>query len=147
MLKVLILFLTVASLASAGDVPLGKKFRGKVFKNPLREISIIVTDDGFYPNKIMAHEGEVLRFFVTSTSKKAQCFVLQKHDVFIAAETGVINEIEIEIKKPGRFKFYCPSSKFLGYLTVIEKSLEDTEQARRDIASKKHNYWMPRDYD
>lgn len=121
-----------------------------MFKTPLREISVIVTDDGFYPNKIMAFQGEKVRFYITSTSKKSQCFVLQKHEIFVAAEKGVVNEAEVIVDHPGRFRFYCPSSKFNGHFTVFEKFSSEQEQAR-GVASESEEgqvkHWIPRDYD
>lgn len=127
-----------------------KDFRKKVYKQPLREFSVIVTDDGFYPNKMMAFVGEKVRFFLTTTSKKSQCFVLQKHEIFISAEKGRLNEAEVVLENPGRYKFYCPASKHEGFLTVTEKFAAQEEPARTvasEEVSDKPKYWTPRDYD
>lgn len=122
-------------------------FKKKVFKEPLREISVIVTDEGYYPNRIMAFEGERVRFYVTSTSKKGQCFILKNHEIFVSAEKGQVNEVEFIAEKTGRFKFYCPSAKFQGHLTVFEKADKVKEEVKRKVASEKPSYWLPRDYD
>lgn len=119
-------------------------YEKKVYKRPLREVSIIVTDDGFYPNKVVAFQGEKLHFFVTSTANAPQCFLLQNHEIFLSAEKGKVNEGDILVDKPGRYRFYCPSTKFEGHLTVIEKF---KDEPKRDIASEKPKYWLPRDYD
>lgn len=121
-------------------------FKERTFDKPVREISIIATDDGFYPNKVMAFTGEKVRFFITSTSGEKQCFILQKHDVFVAAEKGKVNEAHIELDNPGRYKFYCPSSTFMGHLTVFDK-FKQKDEADRSPASVKPKYWLPRDYD
>jgi len=121
-------------------------FDEKSFDTPVREISIIATDDGFYPNKVMAFTGEKVKFFITSTSGSKHCFILQKHEVFVAAEKGKINEAHVQLDNPGRFKFYCPSSDFKGHLTVFEK-FKNQDQASREPASAKPKYWTPRDYD
>lgn len=123
------------------------QFSKKLYKNPVRELSIIVTDDGFFPSRIMAFKGERVKFFITSTSKKKQCFILQKHDVFLSVENGQVNEGSVLLDHAGRFKFYCPASEVKGYLTVFEKSNIESEQSARTPASTKPNYWLPRDYD
>ncbi len=125
---------------------LNQNFKKRSFKNPLREVSVIVGDDGFYPSTITAFEGERLHFFITSSTKKSQCFVLQKHEVFVSAEFGMINETEVVLEYPGRYKFYCPSHKFEGHLTVLSKDKPE-EQISRTVASEKPKYWTPRDYD
>jgi hypothetical protein len=143
-LKLILAIFIVGNLHAADN-----NFKAKKFASPIREVSIIVTDSGFYPNKIMAHEGEKIHFFITSTAKKAQCFVLQKHEVFVSAEVGVVNEAEVYVNHSGRFKFFCPSFEFKGYLTVIEKESAVEDQVR-GIASQsvnKPSYWLPRDYD
>ena len=80
-----------------------KEFKAKKYDQPVREISIIATEDGFYPNKIVAFEGEKLHFFVTSTVEKGQCFILQNHEVFLAADKGKVNETEVIAENPGFF--------------------------------------------
>ncbi len=144
-------FFLSASSYGQDDHLVETNFKKKVFKNPLREISVIVTDDGFYPNKIMAFKGDKVRFYITSTSKKNHlCFVLHKHEVFVSAEKGKVNEVEVLIENPGRYKFYCPSTKYVGYLTVFEKFSEEEDQKRSiasEVGSGKPNYWIPRDYD
>lgn len=124
----------------------GNPFSEKDYEAPVREISIIATEDGFYPNKVMAFTGEKVKFFITSTAGSNQCFILQKHDVFVAAEKGKINEAHVELDNPGRFKFYCPSTNYVGHLTVFEK-FKHEEEGTRSPASAKPKHWMPRDFD
>ncbi|MBD66989.1 MAG: hypothetical protein CME62_17440 [Halobacteriovoraceae bacterium] len=125
-----------------------KEFKAKKYDQPVREISIIATEDGFYPNKIVAFEGEKLHFFVTSTVEKGQCFILQNHEVFLAADKGKVNETEVIAENPGRFKFYCPANKSYGHLTVIEKNNnKEVFDKGRAPASTGPSYWLPRDHD
>ena len=145
-----LIFTLTSSIVFAKKDLIEKDFQGKTFKKPLRELSVIITDDGYYPNKMLAYVGERVRFFVTSTSKKGQCFILQKHEVFISAEKGQLNELDVVLDNPGKYRFYCPSNKNFGHLTVLEKDT-DNKIVERDIASKgksdKSDYWTPRDYD
>lgn len=145
-IKILFLFLIlpISSLSAVAD----DMAKIKYFKKPLREYSIILTDEGYYPEKIMAYVGEKVRFFVTSTKKKPECFVMQDHKLFLSARMGQISEGEVVFKDAGKYKFYCPSSKHKGYITVIEKT-SNVEEQKRQIASEevKPSYWVPRDYD
>jgi hypothetical protein len=139
--------LIIISILISSNAWTQDQFKKKLYKNPVRELSIIVTDDGFFPSRIMAFQGERVKFFITSTSKKKQCFILQKHDVFLAVENGQVNEGSVLLDHAGRFKFYCPASEVKGFLTVFEKSNKDSEEGVRAPASTKPNYWLPRDYD
>jgi len=125
----------------------GEAFDKKQFKKPTREYSIIATNEGFYPNKVFAYVGEKVKFFVTATSDKPQCFLIKDHEVFVGAKQGEISFGEVTFNTPGRFEYYCPSNSFKGHVTVIEKVGEKREKRKREIASKKPDYWMPRNYD
>ena len=143
-LNYMVKFILVFSIT--GTVFATNPFEEKNYKTPVREVSIIATDDGYYPNKVMAFTGEKIKFFITSTSGAKQCFLLQRHEVFVAAEKGKIHEAHVQLDIPGRFKFYCPSTDFKGHLTVIEK-FKNEGQGSREPASVKPKYWTPRDYD
>lgn len=120
----------------------------KYFEKPVRELSVILTKEGYYPDRMVAYVGEKVRFFVTSTKKAPECFVLQDHKVFLSAKMGEISEGEVVFRDSGKYKFYCPSSKHKGFITVIERA-SDVEEQKRTIASEesKPSYWTPRDYD
>ena len=146
-LSVFLFFVFVMPIGTVGAYPDGKA-KIKHFKQPLREFSVILTNEGYYPNRMMAYVGEKVRFFVTSTKKQSECFVLQDHKVFLSAKMGEVSEGEVTFKQEGKYKFFCPSSKHKGFITVIEKA-SDVEEQQRKIASdeSKPNYWTPRDYD
>lgn len=129
-------------------------------QTPLREVAIIATEEGFYPKQIAVHEGEKVRFFVTSIKDEPDCFVINGHKIFMAATKGKMSEQETIFTEPGRFKFYCPSSKSTGHLTVIDKA-EPVEvptpslKKQRGLAgdydegeepSNTPSAWTPRDY-
>lgn len=108
---------------------------------PTREVSIIVTKEGYYPKKLSVFEGEKVKFFVTSTIEDPNCFIVESHKVFLAANKGKITEGETTFSHPGEFSFYCPSSKFDGKIVVLKK-----QSNKREIASEKPSVWMPREY-
>ena len=106
---------------------------------PTREISIIVTKEGYYPKSISVFEGEKIKFYVTSTVEDPNCLIVESHKVFLAANKGKVTEAEAVFDKPGEFAFYCPSSKNDGKVVVMKKSVP-----KREIASEKQ--WTPREY-
>jgi plastocyanin len=108
-------------------------------KIPTREISIIVTKEGYYPKSISVFEGEKIKFYVTSTVEDPNCLIVESHKVFLAANKGKVTEAEAVFDKAGEFAFYCPSSKNDGKVVVLRKS-----QPKREIASEKA--WTPKEY-
>lgn len=123
-----------------------------------REYALILTDTGYFPDRLVAIVGEKVRFFVTSTTKNKGCFVVENHNLFLAANNGDMSEGEITFNRAGRFKFYCPANQFIGYINVLEKkSQEKSNNNRREVASevetdeeesveKTPAYWVPRNY-
>jgi plastocyanin len=143
----LILFLLIVPISLRTELVLAQS-KEKMFEQPLREFALILTEEGYYPNRLMAHTGEKVRFFVTSTKKASDCFLLQDHKIFLSAKFGEVSEGEVTFKESGKYKFYCPSSKHEGFVTVVDKA-SNVEDQKREIASEKEKpaYWMPRDYD
>lgn len=116
------------------------------FDLPIREQSIIVTDEGFYPKSISVFKGEQVRFFVTSTSDNKGCFILKGKDLFLAAEKGKVSEGLVYFEKPQSVEFYCPTLPSKGRLTVLERPKDKKQQrAQRTMASEKIRIWMPRE--
>lgn len=118
----------------------------KLYKVPYREVAIIVSKTGFYPEAISVFEGERVRFFVTSTMDEPGCFIVGDKKVFLAANKGSITEQEMFFKDSGTLKFHCPTGKMSGTITVIPK---DRENKKRVIASEgpiERGPWVPREY-
>ena len=136
-MKCLYLMLLCAFIVpmSANAQELSSRFKRKNFVFPQRDLSVIVGEDGFYPNHLVAFKGEKIRLFITSSSKKDSCFVLQKHEVFIAAENSVVNEAEFVADQSGRFRFYCPSSDFEGFPNSVVDAINYSVPV---IATKSH---------
>lgn len=126
----LLIFLSVTAYAE-----------GVKLARPTREVSIIVTKEGYYPKSLSVFEGEKVKFFVTSTVEDPSCVIVESHKVFMAASKGKVTEGETVFDKAGEFAFYCPSSKNDGKIVVLKK-----HQPKRNIASEKADVWMPREY-
>ena len=110
---------------------------------PTREVSVIVTKEGYYPKSLSVFEGEKIKFYVTSTVEEPNCLIVESHKVFMAANKGKVTEAEAVFDKAGEFAFYCPSSKNDGKIVVLKKSVP-----KREIASEKNDgmLWTPKEY-
>ena len=112
---------------------------------PRREISVIVTKEGYYPKNLTVFQGEKVKFYVTSTVEEPDCLLVQGHKVFLAANKGKIAEAEATFETAGEFSFYCPSSKHDGKITVIKKN---EPRAVRGLAGQNDpEVWTPKDYE
>jgi plastocyanin domain-containing protein len=125
--------------------------RAEVFEHPYREFSVILTEGGYFPRKIVAFEGDKVKLFVTSTIDKPECLVVEDHKIFLEATKGKITHGESVFKKAGEYKFYCPSSQYKGMITVLKKpkveNISKSVLPTREVASEKPSHWTPRDYD
>lgn len=111
---------------------------------PVREVSVIVTKEGYYPKSLSVFEGEKIKFYLTSTIEEPSCLIVESHKVFMAGNKGKVTEGEAVFDKPGEFAFYCPSSKNDGKIVVLKKV-----QPKRNIASESGNesmVWTPKEY-
>lgn len=133
-MKFILLFLTIPFLVHAMDA---------AKPQPTREISIIVTKEGYYPRSLSVFEGEKVKFYVTSTLDEPHCMIVEGHKVFLAANKGKVTEAEATFDKPGEFAFYCPSAKSDGKIVVIKKVMP-----KREIASERSqgSMWTPKEY-
>ncbi len=133
-MKYVLLFFFLTPLAGASDVN----------SLPNREISIIVTKEGYYPKSLSVFEGEKVKFYVTSTVEGPDCLIIESHKVFMAANKGKVSEAEAVFDKPGQFAFYCPSSKNDGKIVVLRKAAP-----KREVASERKtegSQWTPKEY-
>jgi hypothetical protein len=113
-------------------------------KRPRREISVIVTKEGYYPKSLSIFEGEKIKFYVTSTIEAPSCLIVESHKVFMAANKGKVSEAEAYFDKAGEYAFYCPSSKNDGKIIVLKKA-----SPVRTIATEKSQdsmLWTPKEY-
>ena len=139
-------FLTVYIMASyQGLSALEDTFSfAKTYEVPLREQSIIVTSEGYYPKSISAFVGERMRFFVTSTTGNNECFILRDKNLFLSAQKGKISEGEVIFSKAGKIDYYCPTGNLKGHIMVLNKP----DKQKREIASDKNvrtRVWRPRE--
>jgi hypothetical protein len=142
MLRTSILLYFLFALGNSWAFDYSEKVKYKV---PVREYSIIVTQEGYYPKQISLFEGEKLKIFLTSTLNSPSCFMLPQKKLFMAARKGEVTEGEAYFNEPGIYWYYCPTGKIKGKITVLEK-LESKKIVERKIASESRmGQWRPRD--
>lgn len=116
----------------------------KALDTPMREQSVIITEEGYYPDKIVAFAGEKVRFFVTSTLSEPSCFIVKGKEAFVSAKKGRMTETEAFFGEPGEYEIYCPTHNFKGKVVVLDHNRART----RSIASEKDkpSNWHPKEY-
>ena len=116
------------------------------FKNPTREISIIIAPEGYYPKHIPVFTNEKIKIYLTSTlpSHLNTCLMVPEKSLFMSVSKGKISEGSISFKKDGVYKFYCPTGKIEGKFIVYRKGLKKEVRANTGGKSYKKE-WIPRE--
>ena len=112
---------------------------------PYREQAVIMTKEGFYPNRLTVYKGEKVRFFVTTVGDESACFNIPDKNIYTTAKSGKIIEAETFFDKAGTYQFNCPNNSFAGRVMVIEKESDRQETMRRGLASDVVKIWKPKD--
>ena len=119
--------------------------KAKKYTTPLREVSIIATEEGYYPKAISLFQGERLKIYVTGTTSNPSCLMLPEKNIFLSAIKGEISEGIMTFNKAGTYKFYCPTGNIRGRVVVIERQ-EEMKKRKRKIASKNVvKLWKPKE--
>lgn len=112
---------------------------------PYREQAVIISKEGFYPNRLIAYKGEKVRFFVTAVGVDSACFNIPDKNVYATATAAKIVEVETFFDKVGVFQFNCPNNSFTGRVMILEKASDREETMRRGLASDTVKIWKPKD--
>lgn len=112
---------------------------------PYREQAIIVSKDGFFPNRLIVFKGEKVRFFVTAVGVDISCFNIPDKNLYATAASQKIAEAETYFDKVGVYQFNCPSNSFTGRVMVLEKASDKEESMRRGLASDTVKIWKPKE--
>lgn len=112
---------------------------------PYREQAVIISKEGFYPNRLVVFKGEKVRFFVTAVGVDSACFNIPDKNVYSTARPEKIAEAETFFDKVGVYTFNCPNNTFSGRVMVLEKPSDREETMRRGLASDTVKVWRPKD--
>ncbi len=117
----------------------------KTLDVPYREQAIIISKEGFYPNRLIAFKGEKVRFFITSVGVESACFNIPDKNIYTTANPSKITESETFFDKVGVYQFNCPNNTFTGRIMILEKPADKEERMRRGLASDTVKIWMPKE--
>ncbi len=120
--------------------------KAEIFKNPVREYSIIATNEGYYPRHITSFEGEDVKLYLTTTLQNPSCLILPDKEVYLTANIGKITEAKFRTQKAGDYEFYCPNGKITGKLTVLKKIPKENLYKKTSVKKKKIENWMPKEF-
>ena len=114
------------------------------FENPIREQSVIVTPEGYYPQNINIFRGEKLRIFLTTTDGQS-CLIIPSVNIFMAGREGSVTTKDVVFKKEGKYPFHCPTGKIKGKIIVWQHPLEKKRSsvARKIASISDEGQWRP----
>ncbi len=143
---IIILFAVLTEAFALEDIAM--QITEKKFDIPLREVSVIITKEGYYPKNITVFAGEKIRFYVTTTTDEPSCLILGGKSIAVTANKGKIVEAEAYFDRPSEFSFHCPTGKIFGKLVVLSRPSKKEEfvTAKRNIASGSEvRVWKPKE--
>lgn len=105
-----------------------------------QEVSLIVSDSGYYPSRIFVTPNIPVKMYMSTTSKSTLCFMIDNWGVKKGVTPGKVEEIMFIPERPGNYRFYCPVKGIEGTLTVREPQ---TEQSRNVASSSSANIQEP----
>lgn len=86
----------------------------------VQEISLIVSDFGYFPNKLFVTQNVPVKIYLITPSKVTMCFMLDTWNLKKGVTPGRVDEITFTPDQPGDHRFYCPVKSIEGTLTVRE---------------------------
>ncbi|MCO5144264.1 MAG: cupredoxin domain-containing protein, partial [Oligoflexia bacterium] len=90
----------------------------EVYKHGVQELSIILTETGFLPNKIYVRKNIPVRLFLTSGSPESLCFIMDDFSIREGVGNQLIKDIRLLPNKAGTYRFYCPVREIEGSMIV-----------------------------
>lgn len=93
----------------------------------VQEVSVIASDQGYFPRTVFVTQDIPVRMFVTGASNKALCIMMDTFNVRRQLKAQQIQEITFTPNAPGRYRFYCPVNGMEG--TVVVRELASTGSA------------------
>lgn len=101
-------------------------------RSTLQEISVIVSDQGFYPERIVLTQGTPVKMYLITPAKVPLCFMVDEWGIRKGVKPGKIEEISFTPDQPGNFRFYCPVKSIEGKITVRELPVVEFTRATTD---------------
>lgn len=111
------------SITSSSSVPLiPKSLRG------VQEVSVIATEQGFFPKILFVTRDIPVRLFITGVSNRSLCILIDTFQIRRQVQSHKIEEIEFLPSTPGTYRFYCPINGMEGTLFVKDVASISTSE-------------------
>lgn len=99
-----------------------------------QEVSVIVSDQGYFPPKISVTQGVPVKMFLSASSGSTLCMMVDEWNIKKGVAPGKVEELTFTPTTPGVYRFYCPVKSIEGSLVVREAP---ATIATRSIASQR----------
>lgn len=99
-----------------------------------QEVSVIVSDHGYFPSRLFVTQNIPVRVYLTTPSKSTLCFMIDNWGVKKGITPGKVEEVNFVPDRAGNYRFYCPVKGIEGVLTVREAPAPGGEPARNVAA-------------
>jgi len=103
----------------------------------VQEVALIVSDLGFFPKTLFVTQGIPVKLFVTGTSKKTLCIMMDSFDIRKQIKSQKMEELNFTPTTLGQYRFYCPVNGMEG--TVLVKELSSVLHRSTDTESQLHS--------
>ncbi len=90
----------------------------EAFKNGVQEFAVIAGDTGYFPPRIIVRRNIPVRLYLTNSSAKALCFVMDEFSIRKGLGSQSVEEVRFMPTKVGPYKFYCPVQEIQGTIIV-----------------------------
>ena len=89
-------------------------------KYGVQEFGIIVTDKGYFPNKVIVRRNIPVNLYLTATDSQNLCFVMKQGEYNFHRGVGQkkVEKISFKPTEPGAVDFHCPIHNIKGSLIV-----------------------------
>lgn len=90
----------------------------EVYKHGVQEFAVIASETGYFPQRLIVRRNIPVRVFLTSSSPKALCFIMDDFNIKKGFANQAMEEVRFLPTKAGQYKFYCPVQEIEGTVIV-----------------------------
>lgn len=120
--------LNLRELASRpGSLGLSSENMG--FSGVVQEVSLIASEQGFFPSHIVVNQGTAVKIYLSTPGQLTLCFMNDQFGLQKGITPGQVQEITFMPNRTGLFRFYCPIRGLEGKLTVRAPATVDKARA------------------
>lgn len=89
----------------------------------IQEVSIIVSDYGYFPSKIFVTQNIPVKLYLSTPSSGTLCFIVDVWGLRKGIAPGKVEEVVFIPEQAGEFRFYCPVKSIEGRIAVRESAI------------------------